>query len=57
LEDKQASEIGDDKQLEEDKQIKVDTYDYVPQGKIVIYMYFCIIYPFHCNTGSLSLIS
>jgi len=52
LEDKQACEIDDDQQLQDDKQIKVDTYDYVPQGKFVIYMYFCVIYPFHCNTDS-----
>ncbi|XP_066340582.1 uncharacterized protein [Miscanthus floridulus] len=31
LEDKQACEIDDDQQLQDDKQIKVDTYDYVPQ--------------------------
>lgn len=33
LEDKQVSELDDDKQPKEDKQIKVDSYDYLPQGK------------------------
>ena len=49
-EDKQASELDDDKQLEENKQIIVE-------GNVFIFMYFCIIYPFHCNTDSSSLIS